>query len=144
MHRSDPLSLLIFIFYFQESAKNNKIIFDEPNPEVNNVTKKSKALFDDEADDDDDFDYKKNFEIKKQYEGEQGARLQKLQSRFQNDQRFKMNENFLDDNGDVEGNEIEEFHDTVESSATDERKWQYEMLESVIGKKLQPAEMKKK
>lgn len=53
-----------------------------------------------------------------------------------------MNENFLDDNNDDEGNEIEEVVDTTESK-NDERKWQYDMLESVIGKKLQP-EVKKK
>lgn len=69
--------------------------------------------------------------------------MQKLQSRFQNDQRFKMNEKFLDDNDDdAEGNEIEAVDDT-EDAKSDERKWQYEMLESVIGKKLQ-AEVKKK
>lgn len=54
-----------------------------------------------------------------------------------------MNENFLDDGNDddAEGNEIED--ETVEST-TDERKWQYDMLESVIGKKLQPEVGKKK
>lgn len=132
------------IFHFQESAQNKKIIFDEPNSEVvGKTTRKSKALFDD--DEADDFDYEKSFEIKKQYEGEKGARLQKLQSRFQNDQRFKMNENFLDDanDDDVEGNEIEDVDETAEST-TDERKWQYDMLESVIGKKLQPEVGKKK
>lgn len=54
-----------------------------------------------------------------------------------------MNEKFLDDNDDdAEGNEIEAVDDT-EDAKSDERKWQYEMLESVIGKKLQ-AEVKKK
>lgn len=68
--------------------------------------------------------------------------MQKLQSRFQNDQRFKMNEQFLDDNDEAEGNEDEEIEDTVDVT-TDERKWQYDMLESVIGKRLQP-DVKKK
>lgn len=68
--------------------------------------------------------------------------MQKLQSRFQNDQRFNMNEKFLDDNDDVEEQEAEGFGDTDESK-NDERKWQYDMLESVIGKKLQPDAKKK-
>lgn len=50
-----------------------------------------------------------------------------------------MNENFLDDNSDADGNEVEEI---VEDSKSDERQWQYDMLESVIGKKLQ-SEIKK-
>lgn len=53
-----------------------------------------------------------------------------------------MNEKFLDDNDDAEDKEPEEFVGTVEST-NDERKWQYDMLESVIGKKLQP-DVKKK
>lgn len=102
----------------------------------------SKPLFDDDDDEDDDFDYKKNFEIKKQYQGEKGARLQKLQSKFQNDQRFNMNEKFLDDNEDGDVEEEEYVADGAESK-TDERKWQYDMLESVMGKKIQPNEKKK-
>ncbi len=100
---------------------------------------------DDDEDADDNVDYGKSFEIKKQYEGEKGARLQKLQSRFQNDQRFKMNENFLDDgeDGDNVDETMEEVDEAVDSQ-TDERKWQYDMLESVIGKKLQPPQVKKK
>lgn len=53
-----------------------------------------------------------------------------------------MNEKFLDDNDDVEEQEAEGFGDTDESK-NDERKWQYDMLESVIGKKLQPDAKKK-
>lgn len=131
-------------FIFQGSATNKKIIFDEPTSEiVPKASKKSKPLFDDDDADDDEFDYSKNFEVKKQYEGESGARLQKLQSRFQNDQRFKMNENFLDDNGDANGNEMEEVDEPETDEKLDERKWQYDMLESVMGKKLQPDTKKK-
>lgn len=125
--------------YLEVSAQNKKIIFDEPNSETGNVKKKAK-LFDDDAEDDNDFDYAKSFEIKKQYEGEKGARLQKLQSRFQNDQRFNMDEKFLDD--DVAENKVEGFDDNAESKS-DERQWQYDMLESVMGKKLQPEPKKK-
>ncbi|XP_037036322.1 probable RNA-binding protein CG14230 [Bradysia coprophila] len=122
-------------------ATNKKIIFEEPATEIGTKPpKKSQPLFDQDADDDDDFDYAKSFEMKKQYEGESGARLQKLQSRFQNDQRFKMNENFLDENDDA--NEAEEVVEATDSPS-DERKWQYDMLESVMGKKLQ-SEAKKK
>lgn len=103
--------------------------------------KKSQPLFEEDGDDDDDVDYAKSFENKNQYEGKRGARLQKLQSRFQGDQRFKMNENFLDDNdGDVIVDETERVDEVADS---DERKWQYDMLESVIGKKLQSVTKKK-
>ncbi|KAJ6634220.1 putative RNA-binding protein [Pseudolycoriella hygida] len=123
-----------------ESTKTNKIIFDEPTTESDGKSEmKTKTLFDDDADDD-DLDFEKSFEVKRQYEGEKGARLQKLQSRFANDQRFKMNENFLDDNDDDMDVEVQEVQEETQS---DERKWQYDILESVIGKKLQP-EIKRK
>lgn len=131
-----------FLSLSQSSNQNKKIVFDEPSTAVTSgkTSSKSNRLFDDEdADDDDGYDYQKSFELKKEYEGEKGARLQKLQSRFQADQRFKMNENFLED--DDEGD-----NEPVENPAEpqdDERKWQYDMLESVIGKKLQP-DVKKK
>lgn len=53
-----------------------------------------------------------------------------------------MNENFLDDDGDAEHIANESAGD-VNDSKSDERRWQYDMLESVIGKKLQP-DVKKK
>lgn len=96
-----------------------------------------KALFDDE-DDVANEDYSKDFEIKEQYQGEKGARLLKLQSRFKNDKRFKMDEQFWDDEDETAG--------TVEEPAQqngggegedDERQWQYGILESVMGKQIQ-------
>lgn len=96
------------------------------------MANKGKLLFDD--DDEMEQDYGNSFAIKQQYEGEDGARLLKLQSKFKNDKRFDMNEKFLEQNENddrIGGNE------TTNVEEDDERKWQYGILETVMGKKIQ-------
>lgn len=126
-----------------DGAKSNKIVFDAPEPmakrpiATQSVTKpqpKGKALFDD--DEEEQQDYSKDFAVKEQYEGAKGARLLRLQSSFKNDKRFDMDANFLEEG--YEQDEAEHTNETAEVvEEDDERKWQYGILESVMGKKIQ-------
>lgn len=109
--------------------------------------KKNLTLFDD-GDDNEHEDYGKDFAIKEQFQGAKGEKLMRLQSRFQNDSRFKMDARFLDDYGryhneeeaeeeegdDYEMNNVQ--NNGYQAPEDDERQWQYNILESVMGKKV--------
>lgn len=145
------------------SKKSNKIIFNDSDNEESTPIKtpavvvsktaakkanekRNLTLFDD-GDDSDQEDYGKGFAIKEQFQGAKGEKLMKLQSRFQNDARFKMDSRFLDDinHGENDGDADEGVDDSAKTSHTrngeqtaydDERQWQYNILESVMGKKV--------
>lgn len=115
--------------------------------ELNPPTKKPKLF--DENDSDGEQDFEGNFEIKKQFEGIRGEKLRRLQDRFQGDNRFKLDSRFLEDN-DSDGGENdhitqrhsekksnEETTENIETNESDERQWQMNILESVIGKRIQ-------
>lgn len=118
---------------------------------------KKPSLFDDADDSDDEKDFEGNFEIKKQFEGKKGEKLRRLQDRFQGDSRFKMDSKFLDD-GSANGSDTEQSaqkdrklttksNDDIETNETDERQWQLDILEKVMGKKVSgnaPKETQKK
>lgn len=141
------------------AKKSNKIVFsdaEDNNDTATSVTpqntiklqtrakepnKKKLALFEDDDKDNNPADYSKDFAIKEQFQGAKGERLMRLQSRFQNDKRFNMDARFLDDgdHGNNEGEEIEaEWQNGQHNEAPedDERQWQYNILESVMGKKM--------
>lgn len=138
-------------YLFQDGPKQNKkIFFDDEGGEAksskkidkkpieNPIERKIKqALFDDENDD--EVDFSANFEIKKQFEGEKGKRLMKLQNRYQGDSRFNLDEKFLEDEN--EGDEDDQAY-ALDNEANqvneedDERKWQYNILEGVVGRNL--------
>lgn len=110
---------------------------------------KNLTLFDDDDNYGENEDYSKGFAIKEQFEGAKGAKLMRLQSRFQNDLRFNMDAKFLDDDYGDEGeaNDGEEGHrsnrnghyshaNSQTAENDDERQWQYNIIESVTGKKI--------
>lgn len=105
--------------------------------------KKNLTLFDEEDENyGDNEDYGKDFAIKEQFQGTKGAKLMRLQSRFQSDSRFNMDARFLDDNYGDDGGEDGEGEDYPtnrnghdQADENDERQWQYSILESVTGKK---------
>lgn len=79
----------------------------------------------------------------------------KLQSRFQGDSRFQMDSKFLEDSDnddmDEDANKRKaafKMNETKskegETAEDDERRWQYNILESVMGKKLYHEPTKKK
>lgn len=158
---------ILFRFIKDASKKSNKIVFDDEDSE--NSKKPSQAavvseaklkngaastkpnLFNDDLESgNEEEDYSKNFEIKEQFQGKKGERLMKLQSRFQSDTRFKMDSKFLeDDHNDDSDNEEEKpasssNNGQPKSAEDDEREWQYNILESVMGKKVHHEPTKKK
>lgn len=156
----------IVFFIKDTVQKSNKIVFEDASDEENNTLsvkkassadnqivskeKKSSAkkpnLFDEDEDSNAEENYVENFEIKQQFEGKKGERLRRLQDRFQGDNRFKMDSKFLEDESEGSGDEkstkqkhqqkTEKSNDDIETNENDERQWQLNILESVIGKKV--------
>lgn len=114
-------------------------------PKAKSVKKPS--LFADNDDDEDDSmeNYEKGFQIKEQFQGAKGEKLMRLQSRFQNDRRFNMDAKFLEDDkaDDAEQGgqrKPQNGQNANEEAGDNEREWQYDILESIIGKKIRPYE----
>lgn len=156
----------LFFFIKDTVQKSNKIVFEDASDEENNtlsvkkassadnqiVSKEKKSstkkpnLFDEDEDSNAEENYVENFEIKQQFEGKKGERLRRLQDRFQGDNRFKMDSKFLEDESEGSGDEkstkqkhqqkTEKSNDDIETNENDERQWQLNILESVIGKKV--------
>lgn len=96
--------------------------------------KSKKRLFGDESDDE---EIGNVFQIKEHFQGKKGQQLLQLQSRYKNDERFKLDSRFLDEHLD-EKEEVEDL-DTDE-----EKKKQFEILEQVIGRKVNSTEPEQK
>ncbi|XP_031626863.1 squamous cell carcinoma antigen recognized by T-cells 3-like [Contarinia nasturtii] len=153
--------------------KSNKIVFedddDDETPISSQSTKsinqtkskenksmeKKRNLFDDADDSDNEQGYEGNFEIKHQFEGKKGEKLRRLQDRFQGDSRFKMDSKFLEGESDESENDeatakqngeeaTTKSSDDIETNEFDERQWQLNILESVIGKKVASKTSKEK
>ncbi|XP_055326995.1 probable RNA-binding protein CG14230 [Sitodiplosis mosellana] len=119
---------------------------------------KKPALFDDAEDSDDEKGFEGNFAIKQQFEGKKGEKLRRLQDRFQGDSRFKMDSKFMEDGSDESETEggtskqrdqksVAKSSNDIETNETDERQWQLDILEKVMGKKISgntPRETQKK
>lgn len=82
--------------------RNNKIVFEPPEPRAEivkeeepqqNSNKRKAKLFDEE---DDEEMQPEAFKVKKQFAGKNGEKLFELQTRFQNDKRFEIDEKFAD------------------------------------------------
>lgn len=94
-------------------SRNNKIVFEKPEPIVKSVEeKKQPILFD--SDEETEEVKEESFKIKKQFEGKKGEKLFELQTKFHNDSRFKMDEKFADD--------TDEFVDSRKKYAREELK----------------------
>lgn len=137
--------------------RSNKIVFhdddDDGTESISKLTlgtkqKKQKTtaktpLFDDN-DSDGEADVRGNFEIKQQFEGKKGEKLRRLQDRFHGDNRFKMDAKFLEDDSDGDENDKvsdekrnDDHVENIETNESDERQWQLNILESIVGKRIQ-------
>lgn len=118
----------------------NKITFDtddakESRQNNQKQAKKSKVSLFDESDEDEDFSA--NFEIKKQFEGKKGQKLLELQSKFKNDSRFAVDERFLEDDDNEDGEQEEKTKELNEDMTYEEEKEkQFGILEEVLGVKV--------
>lgn len=116
-------------------AAKNRIVFDDGQQNGSPETKKKKQTLFDEGEEDDGNNYRNDFQIKQQFEGEKGQKLLELQTRYKNDSRFQIDDRFKDedqlDNDEEEGEQEQD-------EGEHERKWQMAILENVVGKKFQP------
>ncbi|KAF5283853.1 hypothetical protein FQA39_LY04673 [Lamprigera yunnana] len=113
----------------------NKIIFND-DPQDNSIMQgdfngmehknKPKMQLFDENDETEVY-----FKEQHQFDGVVGQKLLKLQSRFQNDDRFKMDSRFLEED---EEDNVQTFN--MEEPTINEKEQQMKILESVLGKKL--------
>ncbi|CAC5405959.1 unnamed protein product [Mytilus coruscus] len=103
---------------------------------VNSKTLEKKnvpALFDNsESESTDSENDEKMFKIRPEFEGKSGQKRMELQSRYGNDDRFKLDERFIDS----EEENMEE--DIEEPTEEDERAKSLKILEQVVGTKIKP------
>lgn len=119
--------------------RNNKIIFEAPEPKI-----EKSNLFDDDEEMD---EIPQTFKVKKQFEGKKGEKLLELQSRFQGDKRFQIDEKFAEAADDIidsrkkytreELKERKKFRkemqDWDQNELKEERQNQLNILESITG-----------
>lgn len=111
-----------------DARKNNKIIFDSED-----VGPGRSQLFDN---DEEEGDFSNDFRSKKQFEGVQGQKLLELKTKFRNDDRFQMDEDFHED-GEAGGD-----GDAEMTEQQGERQRQLEILGSVVGKSFESRKKK--
>lgn len=89
------------------APRNNKIVFEPPEPKefvdedqepAQSGNKRKAQLFDE---DEDEAETQESFKVKKQFAGKNGEKLFELQTRFQNDKRFAIDEKFADEADDT-------------------------------------------
>lgn len=131
---------------------NTKIIFDSESSDVsednnedeielghdnfNDRQQKKPALFDSSSENEGDEEVDvERFRIRPEYEGKAGKQLMKLQTRFQNDERFRMDEKFIDepDSSDEDFKEEEKHGTNSQKETSDEKSRAYKILEEVLG-----------
>ncbi|XP_062582788.1 nucleolar protein 8-like [Saccostrea cucullata] len=149
----------------KEERPNKKIVFESDSSDAedklmeegedkvqtanktNTEREKKPALFDSSSDEasDEDAD-EERFRIRPEFEGKAGKKLMKLQSRYKNDERFKLDEKFMDESGsekDGSSDEEEEgFKPPTEND--DEKSRALKILEEVVGSKALKKVQKKK
>ncbi|XP_055638378.1 probable RNA-binding protein CG14230 [Toxorhynchites rutilus septentrionalis] len=126
------------------SVKRKKIVFDENGSEELGYKKAKISLFGNEDDED---GFKANFAVKKELSSntENGQKLFEMQTQFQGDSRFKLDERFLADDGSAVGRSKKKMLDKEKASFVSgdnkannqERKKQLEILSKVTGKNIQ-------
>lgn len=124
--------------------RNNKIVFEEPEP-LQKQQKPKANLFDE--DEDMEEETPEPFKLKKQFEGKKGEKLFELQTRFQGDKRFQIDEKFAEVADDIidtrkkytreELKERKKFRkemqDWDQNELKEERDHQLSILESITG-----------
>ncbi|XP_058061274.1 probable RNA-binding protein CG14230 [Anopheles bellator] len=113
------------------SGSNRKIAFDddEEGGERQSGTKRKLSLFGTAAEEDDD-GFEGNFKVRKQLSGSEGKELYEMQTSFQADNRFRLDDRFLERNG----NEASSRNTSKDKAADKERLKQLEILSNVTGK----------
>lgn len=79
-----------------DTPKNNKIVFEPPEERYQPEASNNKTNLFDEDEEMEEEEVPKSFKVKKQFEGQKGEKLFELQTRFQGDDRFKIDEKFAE------------------------------------------------
>lgn len=124
--------------------RNNKIVFEQPEIQKPSIPKAN--LFDEDEDMEEE-EIPDSFKLKKQFEGAKGEKLFELQTRFQGDKRFQIDEKFAEVADDIidsrktytreELKERKKFRkemqDWDQNELKEERDHQLSILESITG-----------
>lgn len=109
-HDAQKLAIKNALLGIDTGPRNNKIVFEPPEPKEETTSqeaelhpvkannKRKAKLFDD---DEEPEEVPRNFKVKKQFAGKNGEKLFELQTRFQNDKRFDIDEKFVDNEDDT-------------------------------------------
>lgn len=125
-----------------DNRSNKKIIFDGENKNINSFSSgiETKPLFQYDSDNEDE-SFLENFKIKEQFQGKEGQKLLELQSRYQNDKRFTLDERFIEHNtaepkesNQMKPKDLMETENISEKTLEYERNTQLQILENIIGK----------
>ncbi|XP_052867285.1 probable RNA-binding protein CG14230 [Anopheles cruzii] len=114
------------------SGSNRKIAFDddEEGGQRQSGTKRKLSLFGTAEEEDDEDGFEGNFKVRKQLSGSNGQELYEMQTAFQGDNRFRLDDRFLERNG----NEASSKNPPKDKAADKERLKQLEILSNVTGK----------
>ncbi|CAH1163914.1 unnamed protein product [Phaedon cochleariae] len=121
-----------------DNKASNKIIFHDDNKEKSstrlneNNTNLNNDLFDGNDSGD---DYEANFDVREEFQTEEGQKLLQLESRYKNDKRFALDSRFLNEQEETE-RQVDGEDDEI--TLEEEKKKEYEILEQVLGKKINP------
>ncbi|XP_023232695.1 nucleolar protein 8-like isoform X2 [Centruroides sculpturatus] len=129
-----------------KTSLNKKVVFDSDEDEIKQPSKiyngqlEKRKLFDDSDSDESENESKLTkeqnlndlFRVRAQFEGKKGQKLLELQTRFKNDERFQLDERFLESDDDG-GNEKEGLEKLETMDILEERKRNFEILQNVIG-----------
>uniref|UniRef100_A0A0M3JB66 Uncharacterized protein n=1 Tax=Anisakis simplex TaxID=6269 RepID=A0A0M3JB66_ANISI len=129
------------------ASKSKKIVFNSDSEDENQTTSRAPVenssstqnnsnirLFDNDGDEADEDNVE--LSIKNRHFGPKGAKLMALEAKFGNDERFRMNEKFLDED---KTNEEEVDGEAMELAK--EKKTEFEILSKVLGRTIRSTKL---
>ncbi len=109
---------------------------DEGGGNIGNINSgKAKNLFLENSSDEEETDVNDRFRIRPQFEGKTGEKLLSLQSKFANDNRFKIDERFKQKEKKKKGKNI---LDSLDEDTKEERLRNLKILSSIVGSEKKP------
>jgi len=136
------------------TTNKNRIVFDDSDEDVGMEVdhkdtkevkvddvlpaKKGTEKLDLFGNSDEEDDAEQLFTVKKQFQGEEGEKLFKLQQRFGNDERFRLDERFAKESSDESDDNVQEEETGDQSKVTikEEKENQFSILEGLLGKSI--------
>lgn len=154
-HDAQKLAIKNALLGIDTGPRNKKIVFEPPEPKEETTSqevelqplkannKRKAQLFDD---DEEPEEVPQSFKVKKQFAGKNGEKLFELQTRYQNDKRFEIDEKFVDEEDDFDSRRKytreqlkerkklrKELENWDQNELKDERDNQLSILEGITG-----------